>query len=44
MSAFGLVVLVLFGWVFSSHPSKVVWRHVAWGLVLQFIFGLIILR
>ena len=22
----------------------VVWRHIVWGLILQFIFGLIILR
>ena len=23
---------------------RVVWRHVAWGLALQFLFGLVILR
>lgn len=43
-SLIGLVVLLLFGFVFSVAPKRVRWRHVAWGMALQFILGLIILR
>ncbi|XP_063860890.1 solute carrier family 28 member 3-like isoform X2 [Scylla paramamosain] len=43
-SLLGVVVLLLFGFVFSVAPKKVRWRHVAWGMALQFILGLIILR
>ena len=44
VSAGGILVLVLLGLVFSKHPGHVVWRHVVWGLGLQFILGLLILR
>lgn len=44
VSAFGAFVLILLGLVFSKHPSYVVWRHVIWGLFLQFFFALLILR
>ena len=44
VSAAGILVLVLLGLVFSKHPGYVVWRHVVWGLGLQFILGLLILR
>ena len=44
ISAGGLAALVLFGAVFSKHRRKINWRQVTWGLVLQFIFGLAILR
>eukprot|EP00092_Neocalanus_flemingeri_P002179 GFUD01002319.1.p1 GENE.GFUD01002319.1~~GFUD01002319.1.p1 ORF type:complete len:652 (-),score=150.80 GFUD01002319.1:85-2040(-) len=44
ISAFGILVLILLGFIFSKHPGYVVWRHVAWGLGLQFVFGLLILR
>lgn len=44
LSIFGLVVIVLFGAIFSKHPGRIRWRHVMWGLALQFIFGLLILR
>ncbi|MPC39093.1 Solute carrier family 28 member 3 [Portunus trituberculatus] len=43
-SLLGVVVLLLFGFIFSVAPKKVRWRHVAWGMALQFILGLIILR
>jgi len=44
VSAFGIFVLVGLGFVCSRHPGYVVWRHVVWGLGLQFVFGLLILR
>jgi len=44
VSAFGILVLIALGFVFSKHPGYVVWRHVVWGLGLQFVFGLLILR
>ncbi|CAG0919828.1 unnamed protein product [Notodromas monacha] len=43
-SGIGIIVIVLFAFVFSRHPGKVVWRHVVWGLGLQFIFALMVLR
>ncbi|XP_077864446.1 solute carrier family 28 member 3-like [Saccoglossus kowalevskii] len=44
MSALGACVFVTFGFVFSKHPSAVRWRPVLWGLGLQFIFAVFILR
>lgn len=44
VSLAGLFCNILFCWVFSKHRSKVKWRPVLWGLALQFIFGLLILR
>lgn len=40
----GVVVLLFLGFVFSAAPRKVRWRHVAWGVSLQFLLGLLILR
>ncbi|XP_014668607.1 PREDICTED: solute carrier family 28 member 3-like [Priapulus caudatus] len=44
ISGVGIVVMVFFCFIFSKHPSKVRWRPVLWGLVLQLIFGILILR
>lgn len=44
ISGAGLVCLVLFTYVFSKHPRQVKWRPVIWGMALQFILGLFILR
>ncbi|XP_022111135.1 solute carrier family 28 member 3-like isoform X2 [Acanthaster planci] len=44
ISAGGLVAFILFCYVFSKHPRHVKWRPVIWGLALQFILGLFILR
>ncbi|CAM1294639.1 SLC28A3 (predicted) [Pycnogonum litorale] len=44
ISASGVLVITAFGFIFSTNPSKVRWRPVLWGLSLQFIFALIILR
>ena len=43
-SALGILILVLIGAVISKNPGRIVWRHVMWGIALQFIFGLLILR
>ncbi|MBN3297851.1 S28A3 protein, partial [Amia calva] len=40
----GLVMYIIIMCIFSKHPFRVSWRAVFWGLGLQFIFGLIILR
>ena len=44
VSAGGLVLILLLGFIFSTSRKRVVWRHIIWGLSLQFIFGLLILR
>ena len=44
LSILGIVVIIIFGAIFSKHPGRIRWRHVMWGLALQFIFGLLILR
>ena len=44
ISACGIVVLVLFGYIISKHPEYIRWRQVFWGIGLQFLFGLIVLR
>jgi len=43
-SFFGLKAFVLLAVLFSNNPARIRWRSVVWGLTLQFIFGLIILR
>lgn len=44
VSAAGMLCYVLLLFVFSYSPAKVQWRAVAWGLGLQFLFAIIILR
>ncbi|XP_053556573.1 solute carrier family 28 member 3 [Bombina bombina] len=40
----GLVMYVVLMFIFSKHPTKVNWRQVFWGIGLQVILGLFILR
>ncbi|XP_029473205.1 solute carrier family 28 member 3 [Rhinatrema bivittatum] len=40
----GLVMYVLLMFLFSKHPARVRWRPVFWGIGLQFVLGLVILR
>ncbi|KAM9206923.1 solute carrier family 28 member 3 isoform 1-T1 [Dugong dugon] len=40
----GLIMFLLLTFLFSKHPTKVYWRPVFWGLGLQFLMGLLILR
>ncbi|XP_066597196.1 uncharacterized transporter YutK [Prorops nasuta] len=44
ISASGVLILILLGWIFSKHPGNIKWRTVICGLILQFIFGLITIR
>lgn len=40
----GLVMYIILVFLFSKHPTKVYWRPVFWGIGLQFLLGLLILR
>lgn len=44
ISVLGLLTLLGLGWLLSYHRTKVNLRTVAWGLGLQFLFAVIILR
>ena len=44
ISAAGVFVIIFLGALFSTSRKDIVWRHVVWGLSLQFLFGLLILR
>ncbi|NXN97738.1 S28A1 protein, partial [Rhinopomastus cyanomelas] len=44
ISLAGFCFLVLFVFAFSKHHGAVSWRAVFWGLGLQFLFGLFVLR
>jgi len=43
-SAFGIVAFVVLGAIFSAHPTRIKWRTIMWGLALQFVLGLMVLR
>ncbi|XP_013371474.1 PREDICTED: solute carrier family 28 member 3 isoform X1 [Chinchilla lanigera] len=40
----GLVMYIILLFLFSKHPTRVYWRPVCWGIGLQFLLGLLILR
>ncbi|XP_027405932.1 solute carrier family 28 member 3 isoform X1 [Bos indicus x Bos taurus] len=40
----GLIIYTSLTFLFSKHPTKVYWRPVFWGIGLQFLLGLLILR
>ncbi|XP_037349921.1 solute carrier family 28 member 3 [Talpa occidentalis] len=40
----GLIMYLVLVFLFSKHPTKVYWRPVFWGIGLQFLLGLLILR
>lgn len=44
VSVGGLAAIVIFGAVFSKYPRRINWRQVVWGVSLQLILGLLILR
>ncbi|XP_077982817.1 solute carrier family 28 member 3-like [Glandiceps talaboti] len=44
MSFVGLIAIIFSCFLFSKHPSKVKWRPVIWGFILQFCLAIIILR
>ncbi len=43
-SLLGLVVLLLLAWLLSNDRRRVPWRVIGWGLGLQLILGLLLLR
>ncbi|KAM4876539.1 solute carrier family 28 member 3 [Thomomys bottae] len=40
----GLIMYIILLFLFSKHPTRVHWRPVFWGIGLQFLLGLLILR
>ncbi|ERE70911.1 sodium/nucleoside cotransporter 2-like protein [Cricetulus griseus] len=40
----GICMFILILFVFSKHHSAVCWRTVFWGLGLQFVFGILVIR
>jgi CNT family concentrative nucleoside transporter len=44
VSLLGLVTLLAISWVLSSHRTRVRYRTVLWGVGLQFLFAVILLR
>jgi len=44
VSALGMVALIALAWAFSQRRDRFPWRPVLWGLLLQFILGVLILR
>ncbi|XP_051277584.1 solute carrier family 28 member 3-like [Dicentrarchus labrax] len=44
VSFFGLLLLIFLMLLFSKHPFRWSWQTLLWGVGLQFIFGLLILR
>ena len=44
ISALGLVAMLGFAWLLSNNRRLFPWRSVIWGMVLQFVFALFILK
>lgn len=44
ISLSGILVFIFFGFIFSNNRLRVNWYQVMWGLVLQFLLGLCVLR
>ncbi len=44
VSAFGLIAIVALGWLVSENRRLFPWRAVLWGIGLQFVIGLFVLR
>ncbi|MCK5106613.1 MAG: hypothetical protein KAQ76_03550 [Elusimicrobiales bacterium] len=44
ISFFGIFVLLAIAWLFSKHKKKINWKTIGVGVLMQFIFALIILK
>jgi len=44
ISLLGLAAMIGLGWVFSEARSKLYWRTIIWGVILQLIFAVIVLK
>ena len=42
-SALGILFVLFVAWIFSKDRSRINWRTVGWGLLLQFVFAILIL-
>jgi len=40
----GIVVFIGLGYLMSSHKNRIDWKTVAWGLGLQWIFAILVLK
>ncbi|XP_058797297.1 solute carrier family 28 member 3-like [Phymastichus coffea] len=40
----GVFLMLAIGCIFSNHPTEINWRTITWGLIIQFIFGLLSIR
>lgn len=43
-SAVGLIMMMGIAWLTSSHRSRIPWRAVSWGLLIQFALGIFLLK
>ncbi len=43
-SALGFVLMIVIAWIFSSHRSQIPWRTIGWGIGLQLLLGLLLLK
>lgn len=43
-SALGLLVFLAIAWVISTRRAAIRWKTVAWGIGLQFVFGILVLK
>ncbi|XP_054266811.1 sodium/nucleoside cotransporter 2-like [Macrosteles quadrilineatus] len=44
VSIAGLIMFILLGFIFSKHPTRVKWRTVFMGILIQFLVGLFAIR
>jgi len=44
VSLMGLIAMVGIGWLLSSHKKGLYWRTITWGIALQLIFAVIVLK
>ena len=44
ISFFGIFVLLGIAWLFSKHKKKINWKTIGVGVLMQFVFALIILK
>lgn len=44
ISVAGAVVLIFLGFAFSKHRKEINWSQIMWGVLLQFLLGLLVLR
>ncbi|MFC2048752.1 NupC/NupG family nucleoside CNT transporter [Elusimicrobiota bacterium] len=43
VSFLGILGLIFIAWVFSAKRKKIIWKPVIWGVLLQIVFGMIVM-